>query len=176
MELKKITSKSTDFDEAWDIIESSFPEDEKRSLLQQKEVFKKHNYSFIAVYDNNLVGIITVWHLDDFVFVEHFAVKEELRNRGYGIRILKELEKRYAKFIGEMEFPETEIQKKRAVLYQKAGLILNPYPYKQPPYGKDKNPVNCLIISYPEEIDETKFNSIRKLIHKEVYGLKEPLI
>jgi len=176
MEFRKINFNSPDFADAWQILESSFPDDEKRTIEQQKEVFKKKNYSFISVYDNKLIGALTIWHLDDFTFGEHFAVKEELRNKGYGIKILKELFKKYGKIIGEMEFPQTEIQKRRATFYERAGLCINSYPYKQPPYSKNKKPVNCLIVSYPKKISETEFKKIRKILHKEVYNLDDPFI
>lgn len=176
MEFKKIDINSPGFKEAWHIIESSFPNDERRTRIQQREVSKKDNYSFITVFDNELVGIITAWNFDDFIFVEHFVVKKEFRNKGYGTKILKELEKRYNKIILEMEFPKTDMQKKRAGFYQMAGLMLNPYPYKQPPYSEHKKHVDCLIMSYPDKISEEEFNKIRETLHKEVYNLDEPLI
>lgn len=176
MEFRKIIIDSPDFKEAWQILDSSFPEDEKRDLSQQKEVFKKDNYSFISIYDDTLIGIVTIWHLDGFAFIEQFAVKKEWRNKGYGVKILKELEGKYNKIILEMEFPETELQKRRLSFYQKAGFILNLYPYKQPPYSEDKKSVNCLIMSYPKKISKKKFPNIRKILHKEVYNLVDSLI
>jgi len=138
-------SDSQEFKEAWKIYESSFPSDERRTLELQKELIKNKQYNFfIVTKDKVLVAIITDWNFGDFLFVEHLAVKEDLKGKGIGTKLLKEyLSKNKQKIVLEVERPETEIATKRIKFYEKIGFNLNDSDYIQPPYGKDKNPVPC---------------------------------
>lgn len=171
-------SNSQEFKEAWNIYESSFPLDERRTLKLQKELIKNNNYNFfIVIKDGILVAIFADWKFEDFLFVEHFAVREDLRRRGIGTELLKtHISKNKQKIVLEVEKPENEIKTKTIKFYEKMGFKLNNFDYIQPPYIKDKNSVPMLIMTYPEKIDESEFSSIRQLVHIKVYGLDKPYL
>ncbi len=175
MKQKLIDIASKEFAEVWNIMQDSFPDDERRSLDQQKEIFQNKNYSLLAFSEDGILGIAGIWKLDDFIFVEHLAVKRKERGRGHGTGMLNALKDSRNKIILEMEVPKTRIQKRRASFYSKAGFIINQFPYKQPAYSEDKNPVDCLILSYPEKIQDDEFARIRKILYREVYQLKNTL-
>lgn len=89
---------SREFKKAWEIYESSFPPDEKRTLELQRELSRNSQYRFFVILKGNaLVAIITDWDFGDFLFVEHFAVKEEFRGRGIGAELLRNTSQEQAK-------------------------------------------------------------------------------
>ena len=176
--IKLENSDSQEFEEAWEIYESSFPSDERRTLDSQKELIKNKQYNFFMVLkDKILVAIITEWKFEDFLCVEHLAVKKEMKGKGIGTELLKKyLSKNKQKIVLEVERPETEIATKRIKFYEKIGFKLNTFDYIQPAYGKDKNQVPMFLMTYPEEINESEFSSIREKLHITVYGLKKPIL
>ncbi len=175
MKLVKIKNvDSQEFRKAWKIYESSFSFDERRSLEMQKEVMKNKRYNFfVAIKGNTVVGILTYWKLDDFLFVEHLAVREDLRGQGIGREIMTQLLKNKQKIILEVERPENEIAIKRINFYEKLGFKLNKFNYIQPSYGKNKKPVPMFLMSYPRKIDNSEFYSMRKQLYIVVYRLEE---
>lgn len=75
----------------------------------------------------------------------------------------------------EVERPNTDITQRRIEFYKKVGFKLNKYDYIQPPYGVGKNPVPMFLMTFPNKIKESEFILIRKKLHSDVYGLKEPI-
>ena len=154
MKFRKITSShSEDFNEIWELYESSFPPDERRDLEKQIKIFHEEAYTFYAVYANGLfIGIMAIWNLGKFVFIEHLAVKEKLRGRGFGAGLLKDfITQRNKKIVLEVDRPNTRAAKRRIKFYEKQGFKLNKYNYIQPPYNKDKNSVPLVLMTYPKE-------------------------
>jgi N-acetylglutamate synthase-like GNAT family acetyltransferase len=175
---EKDTKKSS-FGKAWIIYEDSFPKNEKRDILHQNKLMHKNEYYFFSVSEKKqVIGLIAVWNLGTFSFIEHLAIKNDLRNKGIGSKLIKKyLDSKNNPVILETEYVNTSaIAKKRIRFWKKSGFILNKYDYIQPPYSKDKSKVPMLIMSYPHAINQKEFNKIRKKIHLKVYGLKQPLI
>jgi len=176
MKFVKITDpNSEDFKVAWEIYEYSFPSDERRTLETQKELMKNPGYNFFIVKKNdNIVALITDWDFGDFLFVEHLAVRKDLRGQGIGTELLTEhLKSR--KVILEVERPSDDTTIKRIRFYEKLGFKLNNHNYIQPPYGEGKSPVPMFLMTYPDFIDEPTFIEARRKVHTIVYGLKVPL-
>lgn len=179
MIFKKIeNSDSKEFKEAWKIYESSFPPNERRSLELQIDLMKNKLYNFFVVLENKIIiAIITYWDSDNFLFIEHLAVKEDIRGKSIGTKLLKEyLIRNKQTIVLEVEIPSTEIAIKRIRFYEKMGFKLNKFDYIQPPYGKDKSPASMFLMTYPKTINESEFVLIREKIHLSVYGCKKPII
>ncbi len=176
IKLENLNSKY--FKESWEIYNSSFPIDEKRDLNSQEKIFIKKNYAFCAILnENKIIGILSFWDLDNFLFIEHLAVKENQRNKGFGTKILKKfLVENNRTSILEVEKPNTAIDMKRIRFYEKLGFALNKFDYIQPSYGKNKKPVQMILMTYPNKKKKNEFSLIMKKIHLEVYGLKKPLL
>ncbi len=166
------------FDAVWDIYESSFPSDEIRTLDLQKDLFKNDKYSFFAVFkDGVLVGLITEWDFDDFLFVEHLAVREDLRGKGIGTELLKiYLSGKNKRVVLESDRPCDSISIRRIRFYERVGFKLNLFDYIQPSYGEGKNPVPMFLMTFPDEISESDFFYIRDKLHRIVYGLDKPIV
>ena len=179
MEFNKIANtNSEEFRLAWNLYEEAFPEDERRDLEKQEKIMQDKSYNFFSVKkDKKLIAIITDWNFDNFFFIEHLAVNQELRGKGIGTELISNYFKNNNKSVVlEVEKPETEIAARRIEFYKRLGFNLNSYSYIQPAYGKDKNPVPMLLMSYPDKISNNDFPIIRKRLHAQAYGLKEPLI
>ena len=179
MEFKKLNgADSAGFREAWAIYESSFPPNEKRPLSGQMRIFGDRRYRFFTAYEKGrLVGILTSWRLERFIFIEHFAVSENLRGQGLGTRLMKGYIKlNRSNIVLEAERLKTEISKRRIGFYKRLGFKLNKYDYIQPSYGKGRKPVPMFLMSYPNPISRKEFLEVRKELHKTIYGLEKPLL
>ena len=66
------------------LFEEAFPEQERPpfSSLRHRDAGKFH--FLVAENGDDPVGILTYWTFEDLVYVEHFAIAEELRNQGIG--------------------------------------------------------------------------------------------
>ena len=176
MNLKRITADSEEFKEVWKIYDSSFPSEMRRELNQQVELLNHNTYGFFAAYDNGLVGLLATWEFDDFIFIEHIAIREELRGKGLGTKLLNDfIAKQNKKIVLETERPG-DLEKGRISFYERAGFKPNAHKYIQPAYSKEKEPVPLILMTYPKEITEDEFVQVREKLHKVVYGLEKPLI
>ena len=67
----------------------SFPVFEQRTPPQQRDAFVHDAYRLLAYTENGLfLGFIACWELATCRYVEHLAVNDLLRGRGYGSRLL----------------------------------------------------------------------------------------
>ena len=158
-----------------ELLVDAFPPEEYRQLEQLREYTDRTgNFHNNIIFDDDLpVGFITYWDFDSFYYVEHFATNPALRNGGYGKRTLEYL-CNYLKrpIVLEVERPVEEMAKRRISFYQRQGFTLWEKDYCQPPYkpGDDFLPMYLMVHG---ELDcEKDFETIKKRIHKEVYGVK----
>ena len=173
---KKINQNHPKFNQAWEIYQEAFPEDEKRTIKGQLIAFEQPNYSFCCVVNEcEVLGIVAYWQILEYMFVEHFAVKNELRGQGIGAKILRNLFDKYPKFkfILEADLPIDDTSKKRIKFYERVGFNVNEYEYVQPPYGATKKPVPMKILTYPEKINDKSFEEIKQGIYEVVYLCKK---
>jgi len=170
--------ESAEFAKAWKIYSGAFPDDTKRSFEKQSDVICDRKYNFCKVgFGDLFVGVFAYWDLGLFLFVEHFAVDKNLRDKGFGTDLLQDFVKCSDKLvILEVHKPDTEIDKRRIGFYERNGFKLNEFDYLQPPYENGKKAVPLFVMSYPRPLHEAEFVKIRKLLHTEVYGLDEVLV
>lgn len=160
------------FDEIYRLLQSSFPDDEYRPYDAQKEVFSDPRYHvYILPGENDTIrAMITIWQFDDFAFIEHFAVSPKCRNQGLGAQILQEvLQVLSCPVCLEVELPQTELARRRIAFYTRNGFFLNDYPYTQPPYSKEKHPIDLLVMTSGGKISPERFETIRQTLWDAVY-------
>ena len=156
---------------AQNLFEEAFPEQERPpfSSLRQRDAGTFH--FLVAENGDDPVGILTYWTFDDLVYVEHFAIDEELRNQGLGKAVfLNFLSQQQEQVVLEVEFPDTEEADHRVEFYASMGLYQNPYDYYQPSYHCDDRTVPMMIMS-KMELDDDEFEEMRKILYKEVYKI-----
>jgi GNAT superfamily N-acetyltransferase len=179
MELMRVDAGSEHFRELWELYESAFPPDERRDREMQDALFRKKEYAMFAALDekNAFVGLLAVWEFGEFVFMEHMAVKEQLRGKGFGTEIIRTYLSHCRKnVVHEVEPPDNEIRKRRVRFFERLGFRLNAHDYIQPSYGPGKDPMPMLLMSYPLAISEKDYPLLRRDIHAVVYGRNEPLV
>ncbi len=163
-----------DFDTIYRILCDSFPPDERRDYAPQLALFDREIFTTYGLREESsaqVMALITVYDLGECAYVEHFAVSESYRNRGLGSVILSELIAACDKpLILEVELPETEMARRRIGFYERNGFFLNDYPYIQPPYGPDKQPVPLRIMSTDHPLTAEEFQAVKTALYREVYG------
>ena len=155
---------------AQDLFEEAFPEQERPpfSTLRHRDAGKFH--FLVAENGDEPVGILTYWTFDNLVYVEHFAIAEDLRNQGLGKAVfLTFLSQQTQQVVLEVELPNTEEADHRVEFYASMGFFQNTQPYVQPSYHNDGRTVPMIIMS-KYELDDDEFSEIRDLLHREVYG------
>lgn len=168
-----LKSDIKNFDRIYEILELSFPPDERRPYLEQAELFNDTRYSMLTATENgSIAAFMATWEFESFVFVEHFAAHPDFRNLGLGSRMLRELiEKTDKPICLEVEPPEGDITRRRIDFYKRNGFFLNSYSYMQPPISKGKNEIPLMIMTSGGQISETEFNTIKNTLYKEVYKI-----
>lgn len=132
------------------IYEESFPPEERRpssELFSSQSSTELSLYSIVSVNpsvdcfeqegESKLIGFLTLWFFESFVFVEHFCLDLEYRNRGYGTQAVEELKAklRPLPIVLECELGHTSVEAKRRLgFYLRLGFEFLPLEYAQPSY------------------------------------------
>ena len=78
----------------------SFPIFEQRTETQQEYAFNNENYHLIGYcFKGSFIGFISFWEFKDYLYIEHFAINNEIRGKGYGSTILNKFIKSTPKTI-----------------------------------------------------------------------------
>ena len=156
---------------------SSFPEDERRDFDINFELIATKAFDFFVIIDSlpepKPIGIISIWYFEDYIYIEHFAIDENERFKGKGKEIIKTLiDSVKMPIIIEVEPPIDEMTKKRVEFYEGLDFELLDYFYLQPPYSKDKNPIELKLMIYDKKLlDNKPLEEIITEIYEFVYGV-----
>ena len=166
---ERITEET--FDEIFPLLEAAFPVTELRIKEDQRSLLQEEKYVLYGVRkDGKFAAVFATWEIDDFLYIEHFAVKEECRNDGYGGMLLEKLlEEKGKPMVLEVEVPEDELTCRRVGFYERHGLVYNEYPYLQPPLRKGNDLLPLRFMTYPASIDEEMYERYKKQMYKFVY-------
>lgn len=170
---ERITEKT--FDEIFPLLEEAFPVTELRIKADQRNLLQEEKYYLYGVRKNGeFAAVFATWEIDDFLYIEHFAVKKEYRNGGYGGNLLDTLlEEKGRPMVLEVEVPEDEMTRRRIRFYERHGLVYNDYPYLQPPMRKGQEMLPLRFMTKPAAIDEKTYERYRTQIYKFVYKYEE---
>ena len=166
---ERITEKT--FDEIFPLLEEAFPVTELRIKEDQRKLLQEECYRLYGVRkDGAFAAVFATWEIDDFLYIEHFAVKEEYRNGGYGGKLLDALLREKGRSVVlEVEVPEDELTRRRVGFYERHGLMYNTYPYLQPPLRKENDLLPLRFMTFPGVIDEKTYQRYKGWIYKIVY-------
>lgn len=171
MLIKKM--EDAEFLRVWEIMEESFPYDERRPFEKQKALLLNPAYSIYVLHNGEtLLGFIALWELEALAFVEHFAVAREYRNKGLGTKLLSGVLSGLSSDVClEVEPPCDDITKRRVDFYTRNGFFLNEFPYLQPSLSAGQQAVPLMIMTYKRAAAKTEFEAIRDTLYAEVYGV-----
>ncbi|WP_298452896.1 GNAT family N-acetyltransferase [uncultured Prevotella sp.] len=131
MRTERITADNVDNAELRYLYESAFPKEERIPYDELKRLLGVMPIDFMTYYDGDMfVGLTMVLNRTDFNWGWYFAVKEELRGRGYGQQILTALKAKYAdrQLVIDIESPEQtncnniEQRRRRYEFYKRNGF------------------------------------------------------
>ncbi|MGN0262121.1 MAG: GNAT family N-acetyltransferase [Eggerthellaceae bacterium] len=162
-----------DFDEVFQIMEASFPEDELRPREEQRALMDEDFYTIFVERSEAgaIAGFLAVWRFDDFLYVDHFAVNPRLRGGGIGSRMIGALKELSDDPIClEVELPETRDAQRRIAFYERNGFSLCEGDYTQPPISAGRRALPMrLMTSVP--VDNARFEQIVSVLYSKVYGI-----
>lgn len=177
------------FEIAEELYLNAFPPQERRSLESIRQLLEKDCFEFVPIFfDNDFKGFANLWFFKTFTYIEHFAIRQEERNRGYGTRFLQDLTTgcihRYKdskhwlnqwskNFVLEVELPQNPAAIKRIAFYERLGFkVLEDY-YFQPPYEKGGEGLEMKIMLLSLEKEKSpSFQEIRDTLYKYVYSVE----
>lgn len=163
-----------DFEGVFEIMDQSFPQDERRKKEEQRALFSVPEYKvFVRREGGKIIAFIAVWEFERFLYVEHFAVSPKKRGGGIGADVLNELMKSYdVPVCLEVEPPVTETAVRRITFYERNGMFFNDYDYVQPPLSQGQNSLPLKIMSSGKRISKEQFEDIKSTLYKKVYKVK----
>lgn len=174
IEFRKVrTQDEAEYAFVEELMHTAFPPEERREVIQQRE-YSDHNplfYNNIILEEDRPIGLISYWNMDDFFYIEHFAIDPNLRNGGYGKHVLEAIkEKLQRPIVLEVEKPTDEISTRRINFYQRLEFMLHEKPYMQPPYRQGDSGLPMLLMTYGNIDMDKDFEKVRNILYKEVYG------
>ena len=158
------------------LLQSAFPEEERRDDKQQR-AYTDHNQKFHCLLIRDFdkpIGLLTYWDFTDFVYIEHFAIHEKMRNGGYGGQALKAFLQEIGRpVVLEVEMPRVkgDITHRRIAFYRRQGFSLRRMAYKQPPYREGDEWLPMKLMSSGKVKWLKIADMVRDTIYREVYGV-----
>lgn len=164
---------SKDFNKVYALMEISFPEDERRTYSEQKELLSNSEYKIYVSREpqtHQIQAFAAVWEFAEFVFIEHLAVNPKYRNKGIGAEFLNAIVKSLDKMVClEVEPPINEMATRRIGFYERNNFFFNEYEYMQPAISKGRKAIQLFIMTSGCKITKTEFENIKNIIYKRVY-------
>lgn len=158
------------FNNAMELYKMSFPAHEQRKPSSQAKIMGSKEYQFNLIYEEGqFVGILLCWEAEDFIYVEHFCIHPEMRNKRYGQRALELLNRQGKTVILEIDPPADNISIHRKGFYERAGYKENVYEHIHPPYHKAYSGHRLVVMSYPRELTEPEYNNFCQHLGKWVF-------
>lgn len=156
------------------VYHTSFPLDEQRPIEDIARLIE-HDCRFVTYAlineEGEFIGLLTTWHFEAFIYIEHFAIDSTLRSRGYGAEAITTFIKGHSKpIILEVEPPIDELSKRRIRFYERYGLVLYTFPYVQPAYTRESKPVELRLMG-TLDTNTIPLNLVSRILHREVYGI-----
>lgn len=170
MYLKIITDiEDRMFYEAIKLYNISFPYHEQRNIISQKEILSDSDYHFSLVYDeDSFIGIILYWQREDFIYIEHFCILPEMRNKQYGQKVLNILKEKNKTLILEIDPPIDTLSLRRKEFYERCGFVENTYLHIHPPYHKGNSGHELILMSFPYRISKKMFDDFSLYLKERV--------
>ena len=163
----------------WDslvrVYHTSFPIDEQRPIEDIARLIE-HDGRFVAYAltdkESAFIGLLTTWHFEAFIYIEHFAIAPTRRSLGHGSEALKTFIQEHGKpIILEAEPPTDALSIRRIGFYERCGLTLYDFPYIQPAYTPESNPVELRLMGTLDTY-ATPLTLVSNTLHREVYHIE----
>lgn len=160
------------------LITSAFPKAEYRDMELMHRLIEneaRFHACLIKKDGNQNVGLINYWDFLSFIYIEHLAVEEGLRNQGIGAAALKALRACHpgTPLFLEAETPIGTLEKRRIAFYTRCGFMAMPHEYLQPPYRKGEEPIEMSLLAMGGNSSMPTFEEVRMTLYREAYLLDD---
>lgn len=151
----------------------SFPIFEQRTLEQQIAAFSSPNYHLDLFYDDDLfVGFFSYWKFEKYSYLEHFAVNDNHRGKGYGAILLQKLEDYLSHtVILEIDPIVDDISAARWRFYERCGFCRNSFKHIHPPYRDGYKGHSLIVLSSKEPLKNEAYDLFWKELNEVVMSL-----
>lgn len=156
----------------------SFPQDERRDFPIIYKLIGKEKFDFFVITDekenNKPVGIISLWDFSYFSYIEHFAVKKNLQNKGYGSKILDIIKGKVTKPIVIEVEPSNSLEAIRRInFYKRKEFTIVDEKYIQPSYSPERNsiPMQLMITTTNDSLQQFSIKEIISTLYHNVYKI-----
>ena len=170
MRLQRLTDDGSElFAQAFALYEDAFPYAERRDKSETLRVLQKDQYRFcVLTEEDRFIGIMLFWVIGKTLFLEHFAIRRDLRGKGYGSAALALLKEMDLPIILEMEPPEEDYQIKRYDFYKRNGFVMTPHHHVQAKYHIGDEDLVLKILSYPDPVSREEYGDFYSFLMREV--------
>ncbi len=176
MYLKRLTSNTDSiYEAAMKLYAESFPIYEQRRSESQIKILQDNEYKFDLIYDSDQwLGIICFWEFKQFIYIEHFAINAQLRNKQYGQRSLQLLRKEYVgkKLILEIDPLVDDVAKHRKAFYERCGFVANAFKHVHLPYRSGFAGHELIVMSSPGLLSQLEYDQFNAYLCQVV--MREP--
>jgi hypothetical protein len=149
----------------------SFPPEERRTSAELLRMLNVSEMYFSAITEEDqVIGLVVYWKFDRFHYLEHIALFPEQRRKGFGLGVLKQLQKEGKPLLLEAEIPYDAESTGRVTFYNRSGFSALPVYYHQPPYRKGEEVVPMMLFSDKTDWDSEELDKSIRLFHHKVYG------
>jgi ribosomal protein S18 acetylase RimI-like enzyme len=151
----------------------AFPVSERRSWegLEHELLYEKKFHPQVLLQDNQFVGFLNYWKFDEFDYIEHFAVTDQMRNKQIGTEAMEIfMKKSNLPIILEVEMPKNSLAERRIKFYERLGFLVLTNEYSQPPYNSEVGDfIPILIMSNDIQFANSHFDLIKETLYDKVY-------
>ena len=172
MDIFQITDRdSVWFDKMWEVYSYSFPEHEKRKLENQLEALKNNKCRIDAYTEDDIfIGFVIYWIYPTYIYIEHFALSEQVRQGGKGTAIITELIERYKELpiILDIDPVVDSISERRRNFYFRLGFLQSAHQHLCPPYKEGELPFELLLLTTKQELTESEYKGIKESLYNEM--------
>jgi GNAT superfamily N-acetyltransferase len=149
----------------------AFPWHEQREAEAKLQALGNPHYALEAWFDDGVfIGLSGCWQFTGYSYIEHLAIDDTLRSRGYGKQLLAQILTRAPLTILEIDPLTTEIAHKRLRFYQSMGFHANAWAHRHPTYHQGIADHELVVLSYPQPIDEAQYQRFAEDLGSEVMG------
>lgn len=136
----------------------SFPLHEQRlpadwSLALADDAF----HCLSVLHDGAFAGLLCAWSLENWRYIEHFAILPAMRGQGMGAQALDAYCARHPQVVLEIDPPVDETSIRRLGFYERCGFVRNPYDHLHPAYRPGYAPHALVLMSIPRAMRDAEY-------------------
>lgn len=170
MILERITDTAHPmYRQAMELYQASFPEHEQREALSQETILRDSEYHFCLLYDEDVfVGLVLYWEQETFLYIEHFCILPQMRNKRYGQKALALLMEQHKTLLLEIDPPVDPISCRRKGFYERCGFRENPFRHIHPPYHRGNAGHELAVMTCPEPLTRDAYDIFSQYLKNRV--------